>query len=90
MYLEMTKGHKNHQNIYTYKIELINQLDRERCISRTFESEFEEGQSWGYDSFAKISTLYEEKYIHPEEDFLEIVLHVKAPTYYHAVRDQDY
>ena len=76
----MSKGLKDHLNTYKYKIELINQEDRSKKISRVFESEFEEGLCWGYDTFAKITTLYEEKYVHPEQDYLEMVLCVKSPT----------
>lgn len=36
MYLEMTRGNKRRPNTYRYKIELINQVDRNRVISRTF------------------------------------------------------
>lgn len=67
----MSKGYEiSLNNTYRYKIELINQEDRSKKISRVFESEFEEGLCWGYDTFTKISTLYDEKYIHSTEDTL--------------------
>lgn len=75
--------------MYKYKIETVNQKNREKKISKEYESLFETGEIWGYNTYSKISTLYEENYIHPEEDYLEIVLHIKSPSFYTQVLDQE-
>ncbi len=43
---------------YKYKVEIINQKNPGLKISREFDSEFENGECWGYNTYAKISTLY--------------------------------
>lgn len=43
---------------YKYKVEVINHRNPEMRISREFDSEFELGECWGYNTYAKISALY--------------------------------
>lgn len=74
---------------YKYRVDIINQLNAGLKFSREFESEFELGECWGYNTYAKINMLYEEGYVHPVEDHLEVILHIKSPSYYHEVLDLD-
>jgi hypothetical protein len=74
---------------YKYKVEMCNHKTPDIRISREFDSEFEPGECWGYNTYGKISALYEEGYVHPMEDYLEIVLHIKSPSFYHQVLDQN-
>ena len=74
---------------YKYKVEVLSQRNTDLRISREFDSEFELGECWGYNTYAKISALYEDGFVHPEEDYLEIVLHIKSPSFYHHVLDQN-
>lgn len=87
IFVELVKGLVEGR-VYKYKIETINQKNREKKISKEYESLFETGEIWGYNTYSKISTLYEENYVHPEEDYLEIVLHIKSPSFYAQVLDQ--
>lgn len=70
-------------------MEVLNQKIPGLKISKEYDSEFSLGECWGYNTYAKISTLYEDGFVHPEEDYIDIVLYVKSPSYYLQVLDQN-
>ena len=68
VFVEMYKGWNNWSGTYEYRVELINQKDPNKIISREFISDFETNVSWGYNRFFKLDQLHQEDYWTPEDD----------------------
>ena len=86
IYLELKSGARS-PGCYMHEIQIVNQLEPRKLISQRYESSFEIGECWGYDHFAKISTLYQDGYVHPKEDSLQIVVSVRPPSFFHSCED---
>ena len=61
---------------------MVNQRDGQVCVAREFESDFETGESWGYNRFFKNELLEEEGYLIPEDDQLLFKFYIRPPTYF--------
>jgi tripartite motif-containing protein 37 len=77
----MIKG-INDSSKYECRIEMVNLMDANIVVAREFASDFESGESWGYNRFFKNELLEEEGYLMPEEDTLLFKFYIRAPTYY--------
>jgi tripartite motif-containing protein 37 len=53
VFVEMVKGWGNEVGSYEYRVEMVNQRDPRKIITREFVSEFESSVSWGYNRFFK-------------------------------------
>lgn len=73
---------------YKYQVEVRHPTTPGKKIAREFESEFELGECWGYTTYAKLTDLYQEGYL-GDCDTLEVVLHIKASSFYYEVVDFD-
>ena len=73
---------------YKYQVEVKHPTIADKSISRELESEFEPGECWGYTTYAKLADLYQEGYL-GDSDTLEVVLHIKASSFYYEVVDLD-
>jgi len=67
---------------------LVNHISEGIVVSREFSSNFEPGESWGYNRFFKIDLLDTEGYLDPEDESLKFRFHIRPPTYYQKSRIQ--
>jgi len=87
VFLEMWKGLAKPAT-YEYKIELVNLKTPSANIVREYASTYEIGECWGYCKFMKLDLLAKEGFLHPENDSLKFIFHVRTPTYYDKCKEQ--
>jgi hypothetical protein len=68
VFVEMVKGWGNEVGSYEYRVEMVNQRDPRKIITREFVSVFESSVSWGYNRFFKLDWLVKEGYLDTEKD----------------------
>jgi hypothetical protein len=68
---------------------LANRRHNSKNFSRSFESEFDLGECWGYEHFIKLTQFYEDDFYNFEEDCLQIILKISPNSYFQASRDME-
>eukprot|EP00771_Trimastix_marina_P003035 gnl/Trimastix_PCT/4217.p1 GENE.gnl/Trimastix_PCT/4217~~gnl/Trimastix_PCT/4217.p1 ORF type:complete len:535 (+),score=120.31 gnl/Trimastix_PCT/4217:93-1607(+) len=79
VFLEMVKG-RPEQLKYEYQIELVNVRHPGRSISRSFSSDFEVNECWGYNRFAPLGALEKNGFYGPDLS-LHLRFLVRSPSY---------
>ena len=74
---------------YEYKVELLNYRNTQLSVIRESVSEFIEGDCWGYPKFMYIEDIYNEGYLDPNEEKIEIKFYIRPPFYLQQARDQE-
>lgn len=84
VFVELIQGFSGSRQ-YQYKIELICYTgEKNKC--RTFSSNFEEGECWGYNRFVKFQTLVDSGYI-SSSGSINFRFSVRSPNYFYQSHD---
>lgn len=56
--------------IYEYQIEIVNKKNPHQRMIREYQSNFDPGESWGYNKYIKLDSLHREGFVDPLSDEL--------------------
>ncbi|XP_055316274.1 protein PF3D7_1417600-like [Sitodiplosis mosellana] len=88
VFLELTHGYPETSK-YEYRVQMIHQTSS-KVIQREFVSDFEVGESWGYNRFFRLALLASEGYLNVQRDSLELRFQVRPSTFFQRCRDQQW
>jgi tripartite motif-containing protein 37 len=86
VFIELVKGYPGSAR-YDYRVEMINLADASKSVQREYNSDFEQGECWGYNRFYRIDLLREEGYL-DQSDSLHMKFYIRPPTFYQMAKDQ--
>eukprot|EP01083_Nonionella_stella_P295241 1003441_1 len=87
VFLELSSSGFSGSSRYEYRVEMMNHTDPDRMVSRTFASDFEVGECWGYNRFFRIDMLESDGFLSPEGTLL-LNFYVRSSNYAQLCRDQ--
>ncbi|RDD44773.1 E3 ubiquitin-protein ligase TRIM37 [Trichoplax sp. H2] len=91
VFLELHAGPQRTSK-YEYRIELVHQgtsrADPKKNIIREFASDFDVGESWGYNRFFRLDLLSREGYL--VNDSIQLRFSVRHPSYYSKCSDLEW
>ncbi|XP_031631421.1 uncharacterized protein LOC116345847 [Contarinia nasturtii] len=88
VFLELFSGYPETSK-YEYRVQMIHQTSS-KVIQREFVSDFEVGESWGYNRFFRLDLLASEGYLNTLRDSLELRFQVRPSTFFQRCRDQQW
>lgn len=88
VFLELTYGCPETSK-YEYRVQMIHQ-NSSKVIQREFVSDFEVGESWGYNRFFRLDLLASEGYLNVQRDSIELRFQVRPSTFFERCRDQQW